>query len=129
MLRLIEHVNEPNLGMNFDPSHLFPSGDMPQVTVMQMGKRLGHTHFSDNDTFTNAHWRPGKGKIDWYAVMKALRDVGYDEVISFELEDVPGAAKPNEVIAVKTANPMEVELKLSVEYIKGICDSLGIKIQ
>jgi sugar phosphate isomerase/epimerase len=129
MLRLIEHVDEPNLGMNFDPSHLFPSGDMPQVTVMQMNKKIGHTHFSDNDTFTNVHWRPGKGKIDWYAVMKALKDVGYDGVISFELEDVPGAVTPDAATATGTANPMEVELKLSVDYIRGICNSLGIKLQ
>jgi sugar phosphate isomerase/epimerase len=129
MLRLIEHVVEDNLGMNFDPRHLFPSGDMPQVTVMQMNKKIWHTHFSDNDTFTNVHWRPGKGKIDWYAVVKALKDVGYDGVISFELEDVPGAVTPDAATAAGTGNPMEVELKLSVDYIKGICDSLGVKIQ
>jgi sugar phosphate isomerase/epimerase len=129
MLRLIEHVGESNLGMNFDPSHLFPSGDMPQVTVMMIGKQLGHTHFSDNDTFTNVHWRPGKGKIDWYAVMKALRDIGYDGVISLELEDVPGAVTPDAATATGSANPMEVELKLSIDYIKGICQSLGINIQ
>lgn len=129
MLRLMEHVGEPNLGMNFDPSHLFPSGDMPQLTIMQVNKRIGHTHFSDNDTFTNVHWRPGKGKIDWYAVMKALRDVGYDGAISLELEDVPGAVTPDAATATGSANPMEAELKLSVEYLKGICGSLGIIIQ
>jgi sugar phosphate isomerase/epimerase len=61
--------------------------------------------------------------------MKALRDVGYDGVISFELEDVPGAVTPDAATATGTGNPMEVELKLSVEYIKGICDSLGIKLR
>jgi len=64
MLRLIDKVGMDNLGMNFDPSHLFPSGDMPQCTIYQLRDRIGHTHFSDNDAVTNVHWRPGKGKID-----------------------------------------------------------------
>ena len=45
---------------------------------------------------TNVHWRPGMGKIDWTAMFQALKDVGYDGVISIELEDVPGVSRgPN----------------------------------
>jgi sugar phosphate isomerase/epimerase len=128
MLRLIERTGADNWGMNFDPSHLFPSGDMPQVTIMSLRDRIGHTHFSDNDTFTNVHWRPGKGKIDWYAVMKALKDVGYKGAISFELEDVPGAVTPDAAAGTGLSNVMEVELKLSMEYIGGICKSLEIPL-
>ena len=36
---------------------------------------------------------PGKGKIDWQAVLVALKDVGYNGVISIELEDVPGVSR------------------------------------
>lgn len=129
MLRLIEHVGMDNLGMNFDPSHMFPSGDMPQVSIHQLGKKIGHTHFSDNDTFTNVHWRPGKGKIDWYAVMKALKSVGYTGVISLELEDVPGAVTPDASTSTGLSNSMEVELKLSVDYLTDICKSLDIPLE
>ena len=128
MLRLIEHVKADNLGMNFDPSHLFPQGDMPQVTIYQLADRIGHTHFSDNDTLTNVHWRPGKGKIDWYAVMKALKDVGYDGVLSLELEDVPGAVTPDAATATGLSNSMEIELRLTMEFLTKICDSLGITL-
>ncbi len=128
MLRLIEHVGMDNLFMNFDPSHLFPSGDMPQVTVYEVAEKIGHTHFSDNDTLTNVHWRPGKGKIDWYAVMKALKEVGYDDVISFELEDVPGAVTPDAATSTGVTDVMEVELKLSMAYINDICKSLKINL-
>ena len=128
MLRVIDKTGADNLGMNFDPSHLFPSGDMPQITVRQLGSRIGHTHFSDNDSYTNAHWRPGKGKIDWFAVMQALKSVGYDDVISLELEDVPGAATPVESIAAGLIDSMDIELKLSVDYITNICKALDIKL-
>ena len=69
MLRLIEHVKSPVLGVNFDPSHLFPVGEIPHAVIYQLRDRLFHCHFSDNDGTTNVHWRPGKGKIDWTAVL------------------------------------------------------------
>ena len=49
MLRLIEHVKSDALGMNFDPSHLFPGGDIPHAVIYQLGDRIFHCHFSDND--------------------------------------------------------------------------------
>lgn len=125
MMRLIEHVDEDNLGMNFDPSHLFASGEIPQRTVYEMRGKIWHTHLSDNDTLTNVHWRPGKGKIDWYAVMKALKDTGFNGEISFELEDVPGAATPEN----ESTDEMFKELKLSVNYITSICEDLNISLE
>jgi sugar phosphate isomerase/epimerase len=76
MMRLIDQVDSPALGMNFDPSHLFPMGEMPQMVIYEVGHRIFHTHFSDNDGTSNAHWRPGKGKIDWRGVLQALQAVG-----------------------------------------------------
>ena len=66
-------------------------GEMPQVVIYELGSRIFHNHFSDNDGTSNAHWRTGKGKIDWKAVLQALQAVGYGGVISIELEDVPGS--------------------------------------
>ena len=132
MLRLLDHVKSPALGMNMDPSHLFPCGEVPEVVVYELGDRIFHCHFSDNDAVTNAHWRPGKGKIDWRAVMVALKEVGFKGVISIELEDVagvsrgtklvPGAARPN-----PDAGPeLELESVAAMNYIKDICKDLGI---
>jgi len=50
-------------------------------------------HFSDNDGTTNVHWRPGRGKIDWEKVLLALKETGFDGVISLEFEDVPGVSR------------------------------------
>jgi sugar phosphate isomerase/epimerase len=123
MLRLLDHVPSRALGMNFDPSHLFPAGDLPQMSVYQLGDRIFHCHFSDNDAVTNAHWRPGKGKIDWRAVMKALDDTGYTGALSIELEDVPGVAGG----ARPTAGPeFDEEMRLSRDYLAQIGQQLGI---
>ncbi len=123
LLRLIEHVGSPALGVNLDPSHMFPCGDLPQVAVYMLGGRVFHTHFSDNDGHSNAHWRPGKGKIDWSATLTALRDVGYQGVLSIELEGVPGVATSSH----PTAGPeLDREYTESREYLTRLAGEIGV---
>lgn len=93
LLRILEAVDSPALGVNLDPSHLFAVGDLPNVAVQRLGKRVFHCHLSDNDGETNAHWRPGMGKIDWLDLLTALFEVGFDGVLSLEFEDVPGVSR------------------------------------
>ena len=125
MQRLIDHVGSPALGMNLDPSHLFPMGEFPQVVVYELGDRIFHAHFSDNDGTSNAHWRPGKGKIDWKAVMQALQAVGFDGVVSIELEDVPGTGSRTQ----QSTGRLDEETMLARDYIAAICDDLGIPVE
>jgi sugar phosphate isomerase/epimerase len=133
-LRLLEHVNSKAVGINFDPSHTFPVGDFPNISVYRLGKKIIHCHVSDNDGVTNVHWRPGMGKIDWTAMFQALKDVGYDGVISIELEDVPGVSRgPNSsapgVYRHPTATDEFVaETVAGMNYLKGICKDLGIPV-
>lgn len=122
VLRLIERTGAPNLGLNLDPSHLFPSGDMPHYTVYLLGSRIYHTHFSDNDGQSNAHWRPGKGKIDWAAILQALADVGYDDAISLELEDVPGSAMSHR----ESTPELDHELRLGMAYLRERGAEVGV---
>jgi sugar phosphate isomerase/epimerase len=132
-LRLLEHVGSPALAINFDPSHTFPIGDFPNVSIYQLGAHVRHVHASDNDGVTNVHWRPGRGKIDWRAMFQALKDVGYDGVVSIELEDVPGVSRgPSDdpgVYRNKTATDEFVaETVAGADYLKGICRDLGIRV-
>jgi len=134
MLRLIEHVQSPALGMNLDPSHLFPLGELSHAVVYQLRDRIFHCHFSDNDGLTNVHWRPGKGKIDWEALMRALREVGYDGALSIELEDVPGVSRGRAALhggygeAASASEAFDQENLASVDYIRAICNRLQIAI-
>jgi sugar phosphate isomerase/epimerase len=135
MLRLLDHVPSPALGMNFDPSHLYPAGEIPQMVIYQLGDRIFHCHFSDNDGLTNVHWRPGKGRIDWQAVLVALRDVGFDGAISIELEDVPGVSRrvPSATGAVRSGQEasaaFDAENIASVRYLLDIAVSLDMQIE
>jgi sugar phosphate isomerase/epimerase len=134
MLRIFDHVPSPALGVNFDPSHLYSAGEIPHVVIYQLADRILHCHFSDNDGLTNAHWRPGKGKIDWRAILVALRDIGYDGTLSIELEDVPGVSRraPIPSGATRTGDPRDAafdrENVASVRYLLDIAADLTLPI-
>jgi sugar phosphate isomerase/epimerase len=102
--------------LNFDPSHLFPSGDMPHFTILLLKDRIFNTHFSDNEGHTNAHWRPGRGKIDWTAIFAALNAISYDGPITLELEDAPGASHYTHTDEASPA--LDRELKLAIAYLR-----------
>jgi sugar phosphate isomerase/epimerase len=125
MLRLLDHVGSPALGMNLDPSHMFPMGEMPHVAAYQLAGRIWHCHFSDNDGTTNAHWRPGKGKVDWRALLAALHDTGFSGTISIELEDVPGVGRRGHT----ATEEFDAENLLSMQYLRAICDELRIPVE
>lgn len=133
-LRLLEHIGSKAVGINFDPSHTFPVGDFPNVSVYRLGHRIKHLHVSDNDGVTNVHWRPGMGKIDWTAMFQALKDIGYDGVVSIELEDVPGVSRgPTSTAPGVYRNPTATdefvaETVAGMNYLKGICKDLGIRV-
>lgn len=131
MLRILDHIDSDAIGMNFDPSHLYPSGEIPQVVIYELGEKIFHTHLSDNDGLTNVHWRPGKGKIDWKAVLKSLKEVGYDGVLSLELEDVPGASRPGGADEKSRGSTEELdeEYLKAKNYLTDICHELRIDVE
>jgi sugar phosphate isomerase/epimerase len=126
LLRLIERTGAANLGLNFDPSHLFAAGDMPHFVILSLGDRIFNTHFSDNEGHTNAHWRPGRGKIDWRAIFSALKTIGYSGPITLELEDAPGASHWTHM---RPATPeFDDEMRRGMDYLRAAAAELDIKI-
>ncbi|MCU1477705.1 MAG: Sugar phosphate isomerase/epimerase [Subtercola sp.] len=135
LLRILEAVDSPALGVNFDPSHTFAVGDFPNVTAYRLGDRVFHCHFSDNDGETNVHWRPGMGKIDWRELMQAFADTGFDGVISLEFEDIPGvsrgtrddhgAYKGN----VEATAGFETEYRTALTYLTGLAIDAGLTVE
>jgi len=106
---LFNEVPSRNFGMNFDPSHLVWLGIDYLKAVKNFGSRIFHAHAKDcevspadlfrfgvyGEQLTSnprnpGWWRyrlPGNGLIDWKAFVAALRNAGYDDVLSIELED------------------------------------------
>lgn len=123
LLRAVEHVGSDAIGLNLDPSQMFPAGEMPNLSAYLVGERVFNTHFSDNDGVTNAHWRPGTGKVDWRALLAALHEVGYDGAISFEMEHVPGASAPGRAATDEIMD----QHRLAMDHIIAASEGLGIE--
>jgi len=95
-----ESVPDRNLGLNFDPSHLFWQQIDYIEAVHRFGDRIYHTHAKDTEVLPfrlryvgvlgRGWWRyriPGWGGINWRSYITALREVGYNYVLSIEHED------------------------------------------
>jgi sugar phosphate isomerase/epimerase len=95
-------------GFTFDASHLHWQGVDPAEFVRHFPERIFHVHIKDLALTLNGRtsllgsylpygdarrgWQPrspGRGGIDWEAVVRALNDVGYDGPLAVEWKD-PG---------------------------------------
>ena len=57
----------------------------PCDAIKICGKRLIHTHLSDNDGKGDLHLIPGKGNIDWKKVTKTASEIGYNGLLMLEI--------------------------------------------
>ncbi|MGI6578306.1 MAG: sugar phosphate isomerase/epimerase family protein [Eubacteriales bacterium] len=109
LLKLREAVG-PEIGANFDPSHLIWQGMDPVASIRMLGDAIFHFHAKDTrlDAYNiarigvldNKHYGDvagrawsfrtigyGTGEQQWKEIVTALRTVGYDGALSIEHED------------------------------------------
>ena len=108
--RLHDAVGSDNLGVNLDLSHLFWQGADPQAVIRELHHAIFHFHAKDtrmdainmakNGVLDYKHFKEGKNRswnhhtvgyghdaLAWKDIIRNLRLVGYDGVISIEHED------------------------------------------
>ena len=115
--RIFAAVPSPNLGICYDPSH-FARLQIDHVRVLgEFGDRIKHVHLKDTEilqeglyesgilgqSYTSTYgygegwWCytiPGEGLVDWQLILRRLEEMGYDGVLSIELEDDHFSATP-----------------------------------
>ena len=98
--------NRKTLGINFDPSHLLWQGIKPHLMIRELPDRVYHVHIKDAAVTldgltgilgshiefgsTKRGWNfrsPGRGDVDFSAVIRELNEIGYDGPLSVEWED------------------------------------------
>lgn len=97
--RLMNEVDEPALGLNFDPSHLFRAGEDPPTVAATWGKHIVASHIRDcispEKTVGSPESQiPGNGVIDIPASLRALVDSGFDGPINLEVIGAQGYPAP-----------------------------------
>src|SRR5205814_5729748 len=95
-LELIEQIDSPAVGLNFDIGHAYCVGDEPAPTIRRLAPYIRHFHLEDiAATRVHHHLVPGEGAIDFAATFQAIRQIGYDGWLTIELYpyvDDPDAA-------------------------------------
>lgn len=93
-LEFISHVDSPFVGLNFDVGHFFCVGEDPAEAARRLGGHIRHVHVEDIAADRqHEHLIPGRGVIDFAAVFRALREVGYRGWVTVEL--YPYTADPD----------------------------------
>jgi sugar phosphate isomerase/epimerase len=100
--RLFDEIGSPNLGLNYDPSHLVWQQMDYLAPLRAFADRLFHIHAKDarldrdrlNDVGILAHPNeyhtpklPGLGDVDWGRFFSVLTDVRYRGAVCVEVED------------------------------------------
>jgi sugar phosphate isomerase/epimerase len=83
---LMQHIDSPAVGLNFDIGHAYCVGDEPAPTLKRLAKYIRHFHLEDiAATRVHHHLVPGEGAIDFAATLQAIHDIGYTGWITIEL--------------------------------------------
>jgi D-psicose/D-tagatose/L-ribulose 3-epimerase len=96
MLRFLDDVGQGDtVRANCDISHLHLVGTPPEA-VGRLAGRIEHVHLSDCDGRVHGDLPPGRGVTPIADYLAAVRDTGYDGVVSVELEYAP---EPDRIVA------------------------------
>jgi len=94
-LELMQHLDSPAIGLNFDIGHAYCVGDDPATTIPRLAPYIRHFHLEDiAATRVHHHLVPGDGAIDFRATLKAIQAIGYRGWITIEL--YPYVENPDE---------------------------------
>lgn len=93
LCELIDAIDRDNVGACWDTMHgSIERIDQPNA-IRLLGGRLKATHISDEKGKGFIHRLPYTGNCDWKGILRALRDIRYEDAFAFELQhylrDVP----------------------------------------
>jgi len=85
-LEFADRLDSPQVGLNFDIGHAFCVGQDPQDWIARMAPHTKHYHIEDIAADRqHAHLIPGRGAIDFPAVLQEIAHTAYSGWITVEL--------------------------------------------
>lgn len=115
-VELLELVGEPNVGIHLDAYHMNIEEDDFRSPVELVASRLVHFHLSESHRGI-----PGRGTVDWQAIMSALRDAGYDGYVGLEsFAEVSNAMRGATCIWRDLAPSSDELVREGLAYLKGL---------
>ena len=83
-VRVIREIDMPSLKLLADTFHMNIEETDITASLRTSGPELGHVHLADSNRLA-----PGYGHLDVQGVLRALRDMGYQGYLSFEVLPLP----------------------------------------
>lgn len=85
LLWLVHETDHKLVGVCWDVNHAHVQRLNQYHAIKQLGQHLVHTHINDTTSDSEEqHLLPFEGKVDWKAVIKALREIDYEGLFSLE---------------------------------------------
>jgi len=117
-ISLLHEIDLPNVGVMGDTFHMNIEEESIDGAFRSAGKYINHIHLADSNRAA-----PGRGHIDFLPVLQAIKDIGYDGYLSFEL--LPASADPFGTLRRGGGREFYDEYtKAAIEYMKEIEKSL-----
>jgi sugar phosphate isomerase/epimerase len=88
-MNLIRESGADNAGVILDVAHVHAGKEYLALVIPKLGKLIKLVHFSDNDGTQAHHYAPGRGIIDFRAVVRSLKRAGFDGTIVVDVSGVP----------------------------------------
>ncbi|AEF96763.1 sugar phosphate isomerase/epimerase family protein [Methanotorris igneus] len=97
---IVKDIDSKYLGITFDIGHANTIGNPADFVeeLNSIGEGIVHVHIHDNNGYDDEHLKIGEGKIDFLSVLKKLKEIKYDGVLSIENKNVRDAVKSKEVL-------------------------------
>jgi sugar phosphate isomerase/epimerase len=89
LMNLIRESGAEDAGVILDVAHVHAGKEYLALVIPKLGKLIKLVHFSDNDGTQAYHYAPGQGIIDFRAVVRSLKRVGFDGTIVVDISGVP----------------------------------------
>ena len=111
---MVEGIESKYLGITFDIGHAHTviCSNISKCKTMEdfiygldkVGRGIVHVHCHDNRGKVDEHLKLGDGNIDFFRVFKALKDIGYRGIITFESKNLRDAIKSREIASEIISN-------------------------
>jgi sugar phosphate isomerase/epimerase len=89
VLRLIEEAGEPNAGCLLDVAHTHATKEHLALVIPKLKPRLRYVHLADNDGTVSRHLPAGQGTLDFPAIFRSLKAIGYAGYANVDFGGVP----------------------------------------
>jgi sugar phosphate isomerase/epimerase len=86
-LAIIDEVGADSLGLLPDTFHMNIEEQSIEESIRQSAERMIHFHVADSN-----RWHPGGGHLNFAAILRLLRELGYTGYVSGEFLPIPDAA-------------------------------------